>query len=60
MSICSTTGKTIYNNAKEAQKGLTRMLERVPSYEGEPYFCLYCFNYHFGQKKDKPVKAKRK
>lgn len=60
MSICSTTGKTIYNNHKEALKGLYRMTERVPDYDGEPYYCLYCSSYHFGRKKEKPVKNKRK
>jgi len=60
MSICSTTGKTIYNNLREAYKGLRRMIERVPDYEGEPYYCLYCSFYHFGRKKEKPIKNKRK
>lgn len=60
MAICSTTGKTLYNSEKEASKGLQRMVEKMPSYDGEPYFCLYCSSYHFGRKKDIPVKNKRK
>ena len=60
MNICATTGKTIYKNEKEAQQGLERFLQKMPDYNGEPYFCLYCSNYHFGKKKDKPTKNKRK
>ena len=59
MNICATTGKTIYSDEKQAAKGLDRMVERVPDYDGEPYYCLYCTNYHFGRRKDR-VKNKRK
>ena len=47
------------SDEKQAAKGLDRMVERVPDYDGEPYYCLYCANYHFGKRKDR-VKNKRK
>lgn len=58
MSICPTTGKNQYQTEKDAEAGLTRMKERIPSYDGEPYYCLYCGNYHFGKLKDKPKNKK--
>jgi hypothetical protein len=57
--ICPTTGKRQYQSDKEAQKGLDRFRERIPDYEGAPYLCLYCHNYHFGMRKE-PIKKKRK
>jgi hypothetical protein len=57
--ICATTGKRQYASEKEAGKGLDRFRERVPDYEGQPYFCLYCQTYHFGARKE-PVKRRRK
>jgi hypothetical protein len=56
MATCPTTGKTMYNNQKEAQKGLIRMVDHLPTYEGQTYFCLYCEQYHFGRKKQKKKK----
>ncbi len=60
MSICPTTGKTQYDSEKAASVGLERMKKYKPDYDGEPYFCMYCSNYHFGKKQEKPVKKKRK
>jgi hypothetical protein len=57
MRMCSTTGKTMYNNLKEAQKGLIKLIDHLPNYNGEPYFCIYCSYYHFGRKK-KPKSKK--
>lgn len=52
MSICPTTGKSQYKDEKEAEAKLLWMKEKVPSYEGEPYYCLYCGSYHFGRSKE--------
>lgn len=52
MSICPTTGKNQYKNEQDAQSGLTKYKERMPSYEGEAYYCLYCGSYHFGRSKE--------
>lgn len=57
--ICATTGKRQYSSDKDAQKGLEKFRERMPNYDGAPYFCLYCQNYHFGARKE-PVKKRRK
>lgn len=57
--VCPTTGKRQYPSEKEALKGLERFRERTPDYEGEPYYCLYCYGYHFGARKA-PVKKRRK
>jgi len=59
-NICATTGKTIYANEKEAIKGLEYFVKKIKHYDGEPYYCLYCDGYHFGKKRDKPVRRKRK
>jgi hypothetical protein len=55
MSICPTTAKTKYKNEQEANKGLEKFKEKIPSYNGESYYCFYCGGYHFGRqdKKDK-------
>lgn len=58
--ICATTGKVIYNTEKEAYKGLNNFLKQLSDYDGEPYYCFYCGFYHFGKKRDKPIKKKRK
>lgn len=59
MSICPTTGKTQYANDKDAAAGLEKMKKHRPEYEGEPYFCMYCSNYHFGKKQEKKKKASK-
>lgn len=53
MSICSTTGKTQYKTEKDAESGLEKMKKYRPDYDGEPYFCMYCDNYHFGKKQQR-------
>lgn len=60
MSICPTTGKKKYDSELSADKGLDKMKERLPDYDGESYYCFYCDGYHFGRKKDIPVKSRRK
>lgn len=60
MSICPTTAKTIYRNEQEANKGLEKFKEKIPSYDGESYYCFYCGNYHFGRKQDNPKPKQRK
>lgn len=57
--VCPATGKRQYASEKEAAKGLQKFRERVPDYEGEPYYCLYCDHHHFGARKE-PVKRGRK
>ena len=53
MSICSTTAKTQYKNEKDAIKGLEKFKEKLPSYDGAPYYCFYCGSYHFGRRQQK-------
>ena len=58
MSICPTTGKTKYKTEKAAADGLEKMQKHKPEYDGEPYFCMYCGDYHFGKKPEKKKKVK--
>lgn len=60
MSICPTTAKTQYKTEKDAQAGLEHMSKFRPDYDGEPYYCMYCYCYHFGRKQDRPAKKSRK
>lgn len=53
MGICPTTGKTQYGSEKDAAVGLEKMKKHRPEYDGEPYFCMYCSNYHFGKSQSK-------
>lgn len=60
MSICPTTGKAQYNSEKDAATGLEKMKKFRPDYDGEPYFCMYCSNYHFGKSQNKKLKKEKK
>ena len=53
--ICPTSGKRQYDSENAAQKGLEKFKEKIPNYEGEPYFCMYCGFHHFGSRR-KPKK----
>lgn len=58
--LCPNNGKVQHESEEVAEEVLYQVLKLHPTYQGQPYFCVYCMMWHIGRKTERPRKSRRK